>query len=347
MDFFLEEILEQPRVLRKIIGRYASDESPLDAIAQVMPRKRDHSLLLTAMGSSLFALYPGCLYLNDHGWPATMVEASELIHYRIEAVHSGDIVVVVSQSGETIEVQRVVSLLEGQATIIGITNEPRSHLASNSDLALFLHAGEERGPASKTYTAEVCVALLMAMRLTSTMVAKQIQKLHRAVAAVEEFLGHWEEVIERTADSLESADHIWLLGRGPSIGSALAGAVALKESAKIAAEGMSGGQFRHGPMEAVSSATAAIIFGGEGRTKELNLKLARDIATFGGKVVIISDGNAQREDNILEVRLLPIDEFYSPLAEIVPIQLLAWEMAKRRGWEPGKFEKISKVTLEE
>lgn len=347
MDFFLDEILEQPRVLKSIIARYTSDKSPLDSMAQVMAPKCDHSMLLTGMGSSLFALYPGCLYLNDHGLPVHMVEASELIHYRIHAVQNGDIVVIASQSGETIEVQRLLSLLVGRATIIGLTNESRSHLASKSDLSLFLHAGEEQGPASKTYTALVCATLLMAMQLTSTMVTEQIQKLHQAVAAIEEFLGHWEEVAGGTADFLEGADHIWLLGRGPSVASALAGAVALKESAKIAAEGMSGGQFRHGPLEAVSPLTAAIVFGGEGRTKELNLKLARDIAAFGGKVVIISSGDEQREDDILEITLLSTDEFCSPLAEIVPIQLLAWEIAKREGWEPGKFEKISKVTLEE
>lgn len=347
MDFFLEEILEQPGVLRSIIGRYASDRSSLDSIARMMAKKGDRSVLLTGMGSSLFALHPGCLYLNDHGWPVHMVEASELLHYRIHAVHSGDIVVIASQSGETIEVQRLLSVLKGRSTIIGITNEPQSCLASNSELSLFLHAGEERGPASKTYTALVCVTLLMAMRLTSTMVAEQVQKLHQAVAAVERFLGHWEEVAERTADFLKSTNHLWLLGRGPSVASALAGAVILKEAAKIRAEGMSAGQFRHGPLEAVSPETATIIFGGEGRTKDLNLKLVRDIATFGGKVVVIYNGDEQLEDSIFEIELLPTDEFCSPLAEIIPIQLLAWEIAKRKGSQPGVFGKISKVTLEE
>lgn len=346
MDF-LEEIFEQPRVVRTMIDRCLFDEPLWDAIDRAMAQRHNGALVLTGMGSSYFALYPGCIYLNDQGVPSHMVETSELVHYCLRAVHSDDIVVIASQSGETIEVQRLLSLLKSRATIIGITNEQRGHLARNSDLSLLLHAGEERGPASKTYTAVVCVTLLMAMHLSSTMVAEQIQKLYQAVAAVEQFLGHWEGVVERTADFLKSTNHLWLLGRGPSVASALAGAVVLKEAAKIRAEGMSAGQFRHGPLEAVSPETATIIFGGEGRTKHLNLKLARDIATFGGKVVVIYNGNEQREDSIFEIELLPTDEFCSPLAEIVPIQLLAWEIAKRKGWQPGVFDKISKVTLEE
>lgn len=167
MDFLLEEILSQPRVLRATLDRYWEDESLLRPLARVMGRGRYQMLLLTGMGSSYFALYPACTFLNEHGISAIMVEASELLHYYKDLISDRVLVVIASQSGETVEVKKLLDEVRDGTSIVSITNDAKNYLARNNDLPLFLYAGQAMGPASKTYTATVTVSLLFAMYLTS------------------------------------------------------------------------------------------------------------------------------------------------------------------------------------
>jgi len=347
MDYFLEEILSQPRVLRTTLDSYLKDESLLRSVARVMEQGGYRLVLLTGMGSSYFAHYPACIYLNEHGLSAIMVEASELLHYYKDLISDQVLVVIVSQSGETVEVKKLLGEVRGSTSIVSLTNDAENYLATNSDLPLFLYAGQECAPASKTHTATIAALLLLAMYLTSGMDEQGVEGLYTAVEAIESFLARWREKIDTVFDFLGKVDYLSLLGRGPSVASAMAGALILKEAAKMRAEGMSAGQFRHGPLEAVSPEFAAIVFAMQGRTRDINLRLAQDIAEFGGKVVIIGSDEELQGERIFNLRLPLLDEFYSPLLEIVPIQLLSWRIATEKGLQPGKFDKAKKVTLYE
>lgn len=347
MDYFLEEILSQPRVLRATLDRYLEDESLLRAVSRVTVQGRYQLVLLTGMGSSYFALYPACVYLNEHGLSAIMVEASELLHYYKGLVSDRVLVVIASQSGETAEVKKLLSEVRGSTSIVSLTNDAENYLVRNSDLPLFLYAGQESGPASKTHTATISVSLLLAMSLTSTMSEQRVQGLYAAVEAMASFLERWREKIDALFDFLGKVDCLSLLGRGPSLASAMAGALILKEAAKMRAEGMSAGQFRHGPLEAVSPDLAAIVFAMPGRTRDINLRLAHDIAEFGVRVIIIGSDEGLQGERVLNLTLPFLEEFSSPLLEIIPIQLLSWRIATEKCLQPGKFDKAKKVTLYE
>lgn len=347
MDYFLEEILSQPRVLRATLARYLEDESLLRSVSRVMEQGRYQLILLTGMGSSFFALYPACIYLNELGFSAFMVEASELLHYYKDLISDRVLVVIASQSGETAEVKKLLGEVRGSTSIVSLTNDAENYLARNSDLPLFLYAGQERGPASKTHTATITVLFLLAMYLTSTMNKQSVEGLYAAVEAMESFLEGWRERIDGLVDFLGKVDHLSLLGRGPSLASAMAGALILKEATKMRAEGMSAGQFRHGPLEVVTPGFAAVVFAMQGRTSDINLRLAHDIAEFGGKAAIIGSEEAPQGERIFNLTLPPLDEFSSPLLEIMPIQLLSWRIATEKGLEPGKLDKATKVTLYE
>jgi len=347
MDYFLEEILSQPRVLRATLARYLEDESLLRSVSRVMEQGRYQLILLTGMGSSFFALYPACIYLNEHGLSAIMVEASELLHYYKDLISDRVLVVIASQSGETVEVKKLVGEVRGRTSVVSVTNDAENYLARNSDLPLLMYAGRESGPASKTYAATVTVSLLLAMHLTSSLNKQRVEGLYAAVEAMESFLEGWEERIDGLLDFLATVDCLSLLGRGPSLASAMAGALILKEAAKMRAEAMSAGQFRHGPLEVVSPDFAAVVFAMKGRTRDINLGLAHDVAEFGGKVVIIGSDEQLQGERIFNLTLLPLDEWCSPLLEIMPVQLLSWRVAREKGLQPGKFDKARKVTLYE
>ncbi len=347
MDRFLEEMLSQPDVLRGVAERYLSDHGLLAPVAEVWERGRHQLVLFTGMGSSYFAAYPACIRLNAHGLPAVMLETSELLHYYAELLSPRVLLVAVSQSGETVEVRRLLEEMRGRTTVVGLTNGEGSYLARNCDVPLSLAAGPELGPASKTYTAATMVLHLLALRLTAGLGGGRIAGLDAALAAMEGFLGHWQEGVGDLAGAVRGATLISLLGRGASLGSAWGGALMLKEAAKANAEAMSAGQFRHGPLEAVAPGVAAILFAMQGRTREINLKLARDVAACGGRAITIGGEEGLREEGILNLPLPPLDELWAPLVEIVPIQLLSWRLAQDKGLASGRFDKACKVTLAE
>ena len=347
MTIFLKEILSQPQILRGVVDRYLEDEALLQPVIGLLAQDRYDLILLTGMGTSLFALYPTCIYLNEHGVPAVMLETSELLHYYQGLISDRVLVVIVSQSGETIEAKRLLDEAGGRTLMMSVTNHPESYVAQNSDLALFLHAGQENGPASKSYTSSLVVLLLCAMALTSSLDRQEAQGLYAAADGVECYLERWEEHTDRLAEFVGPVDCLSLLGRGSSVASTAAGSLILKEVAKVKAEAMSGGQFRHGPLEVASPGFLAFVFAPPGRTRALNLRLARDIVRFGGRVVLIdSDGDAQGE-GMLNLVLPPLQELYAPVVEIVPLQLLSRRMALDRGLSPGQFERAGKVTLSE
>jgi glucosamine--fructose-6-phosphate aminotransferase (isomerizing) len=346
-DYFLEEILSQPWVLRATLDRYLENESLLGSVSRVADQKRYDLVVLTGMGSSYFASYPACIYLNRHGLPAVMVEASELLHYYQELISDRVLVVLASQSGETVEVKRLLDEVGVRTHVISVTNHAENHVARSSDLPLLLYAGQEKGPASKTYTSTMGVLLLCAMALTSSMDKRKVRELFAAVESMEGFLKRWEESIDHLTAFLDPVDCLALLGRGPSLGSAMAGSLILKEAAKVQAEGISAGQFRHGPLEVASSGFGAVVFAQKGRTRDINLRIAQDIAKFGGKAVIVGGGEELQGGKILNLRLPVLEELYSPLVEIVPIQLLSWRLAIEKGLQPGTFDQAGKVTLHE
>jgi glucosamine--fructose-6-phosphate aminotransferase (isomerizing) len=185
------------------------------------------------------------------------------------------------------------------------------------------------------------------MAITTGINRKIAIELSEAVNSIESFFEKWDEEVDRMVEFLGAVNSIFVLGRGPSMASVMTGALVLKEVAKIHAEGMSSGQFRHGPLELASPGFAAIVFASNGRTKEHNLRLAQDIAEFGGKVVLFGEEESRQKKGILTLSLALQKELYAPLTEIVPIQLLSRRLAIEKGLKPGKFERAGKVTRHE
>jgi glucosamine--fructose-6-phosphate aminotransferase (isomerizing) len=344
-NVFLDEILSQPQILRATLNRYTGDETLLRPVRELVQRQCDR-ILLTGMGSSYFALHPACIYLNERGVPAFMLETSELLHYHLGLVSEHMLVVLVSQSGETVEGVRLLDAIRGRAFVMSMTNDGASSIARHSDLSLPLLAGQEDGPASKSYTASLAVLLLCAMALTSGVDRQKTQGLYAAIDAMEDFLGQWEEHTARLSAFLTGSERVALLGRGPSLASAAAGSLILKEVAKLQGEALSAGQFRHGPLEVAAPGFAAFVFAMGGKTQELSLRLAHDVARFGGKAVIIGNATSQAE-RVFNLALPALDELCAPLTEIVPLQLLARRLALDKGLTPGRFERAGKVTREE
>ncbi len=345
MDRFLEEILSQPRVLRSILDRCLKDE----VLFQPMKDAADKidMIVMTGMGSSQYAFYPACIYLNKHGLPSFVFEASELLHYYRDLISPRVLLWIASQSGETIEVKKLLDEVGDRSFTIGITNDVDGYVAKHCNLPIFLSADREEGPSSKTYTSTLMVNLISAMAITTGITGMIANEFNAAVHSIESFLERWDKEIDRMIEFLGDVHSICLLGRGPSMASVMTGALILKEVAKVHAEGLNSGQFRHGPLELASPGFVAIVFAPEGRTKALNLRLARDIVQFGGKVILIGEAEDMPKNGVLTLSLPVQTELCAPLSEIVPIQLLSRRLAIEKGLKPGEFERAGKVTHHE
>jgi glutamine---fructose-6-phosphate transaminase (isomerizing) len=338
---YLANILEQPAVLRSQHQTYKEH----DIWSQIQAIATDQTVILTGMGASFNALYPTWFYLHQQGIPAVHIEASELIHYSDSLLQQRCLLVVVSQSGTSVEIGRLmeqVQASDSNPVIVSVTTDLDNNLAKNSNLQLCTQAGAEVGVATKTYTSTLLLLHWLARAIAGELQPDDYVAGDAIATAAATLLEHWQTWIEPAYQQLQETTYIALMGRGPSLTSALNGGLILKEAVRLPAEGFSGGRFRHGPMELLSPQVGCIVFTTPGRTLALSQQLAWDIAERGGQLVTIGRAIADAKPHA-HLPLPDIDETLSPILEILGPQLLAAKLAEQRGLTPGAFRWSGKV----
>lgn len=337
-------ILAQPDSLSGVLRRQRGEGGPalLEAARLLRPAKR---VLITGIGASMFASIPFEYFLCSQGIDAVVIEAAELLHYRKHAFQDA-VAVVVSRSGESVEIARLLATLKGRQPVISVTNEPNSALAQAADVSLCVGSLPDEMVAIQTYTGTLLTLHLLAEIISDgpSAAGDSFEDLQTAfaerVAAGFERLDKWDSF-------LDAASPVYLLARGPSYASALEGALLLNEIAKAPAVGLPAASFRHGPVEVVDSRFQAIIFAPQGCTRELNLALGRDLSRFGGRVRLIGPSEDENGECHLPCSVPPMTETLAPLFEIVPVQWAALRMAQLRGIAAGSFRYAPQVATDE
>ena len=346
---FRTEIGEQPLAMRGVLAAYAREPAPLAVTAGLVAGAiRTGKLVFTGMGSSYFAGYAATCYLWQQGVEAFCVEAGELLHYGCDAIKPADVVVMVSQSGNTVEIVGLLDAMAGRARVVGVTNEPHSALGTRADLALPIHAGPEEMSSSKTYTNTLLVLLELvrqACRREDQQWAADLRRLHRlAETLVEE----WDTRANELADLVGDAILLDLVGRGPSYATAMQSAVILKEGAHLVTEALTGASFRHGQIEIAGPDHAAVIFAPQGPGFDPSLAVAGDLARLGSRVCVLTDGDpGDLPGDVLVGRIPQTNEYLFAVLSAIPLELLIVSIAERRGLEPGALTVGNKVTLKE
>src|SRR5580698_11137139 len=254
----LKEIYEQPQALAATIARYAPNGSlsagSFPFIAETLRGRQ--RLVIAASGSSRHAGLAGEIMLEDYAGLAVDVEyASEYSYRSTHTLHDPG-VVVISQSGETADT--LAALREAKArglATAAITNNPESSMARETDSSLPTQAGKEKAiPATKSFTTQLSVLYLLTLyvarlggRMTGQTVSTHLEQLHRLPGLLEASLEPWEKQISAIAEELKSAKGFLYLGRAVHYAIAREGALKLKESAYIQAEGYPAGELKHGP----------------------------------------------------------------------------------------------------
>jgi len=337
---YLRDILDQPRALDSTFSKLEMSKE-LRQLASRLQKGYFKAIVLTGMGSSFHALHPLHLELIQAGFQSVMLESSELIHYQARLFDRKNLIVAVSQSGQSAEVVRLLKSNRGRSAIVAVTNTPGSPLARNAAASVITDAGREFSVSCKTYLTSLLALRWLAEVLGGRDLGGIRRDLRSASAYAREYLATWKTHVKHLGDRLRDIRKLFLVGRGPSLAAVGTGALIVKEADHFPAEGMSSAAFRHGPFEMVGSDAFVAVFAGDSRTRELNRGLFQDIREGQGESEWIG------EDSDYEPFVLSAPRSVAPVLEILPVQMITLALAALTGREAGRFTLCSKVTTKE
>jgi glucosamine--fructose-6-phosphate aminotransferase (isomerizing) len=337
---YLRDLLEEPRVLeRTLAGLQESEE--LSALARDLERSRFRRVVLTGMGASYHALQPLFFSLNRRRVTTLLVETSELIHSIPEVIDADTLLIILSQSGRSVEVLRLLEM-RGATPVIAVTNHADAPLAKQADAVVLTQAGEEFSVSCKTFVASLLALQWLRGVLCAVDRDSVTTELREAAPAAERYLKDWRSHVQELWSETQDMKDLFLIGRGDSLAAVGTGGLILKESTKFHAEGMSSAAFRHGPFEMTGPGVHVLVMEGDLEAAALNKGLADDIRKAGGRAVLVGS-----DAELPACRLPGSWSFATPVLEILPVQMLSLAIAARANREPGKFHLITKVTTVE
>lgn len=359
--FMLKEIFEQPECLKtcmlgriNVEGNKVSLSAVLDYRKELISAKR---IIIVACGTSWHAGLIGKQILENLCRIPVEVEYASEFRYRNPVVGAGDVVIAISQSGETADTLAAIKLAkEMGAFIYGICNAVGSSIPRATDTGSYIHVGPEIGVAStKAFTGQVTVLTMLALALADVMGTISHEEYVTIVKGLQEIPAKMEEVLklnDRIADlsrTFTYARNFLYLGRGFSYPVALEGALKLKEISYIHAEGYPAAEMKHGPIALIDSDMPVVVIATHNELYEKVLSNIQEIKARNGRVIaLVSKGDDTISKIADEVIELPDTlECLEPLIATIPLQLLAYHVAVCKGKDVDQPRNLAKsVTVE-
>jgi len=372
--FMLKEIYEQPGVVRACLEAYldsdwtaSNGKSPIKLDLPVELCADLEHIQILACGTSWHAGLVGKYLLEQLAGITTTVQYASEFRYAPPPLTANTLTIGVTQSGETADTLAALSMEqtrrlgksgEFKARLLGITNRPESSLGQLVSQIIDTHAGIEIGvAATKTFLAQLiafyCLALDLAYRrksLSATAIEKILDGLRLLPAQIEMVLESQERYIEELAhDFAETQDFIFL-GRGINYPIALEGALKLKEISYIHAEGYPAGEMKHGPIALLDAKVPVVAIAMPGSpVYEKVISNAQEAKARDSRLIGVTTSNEGEESDVFD-QVLPVplvDELLSPIVTVIPLQLLAYHIASRRGLDVDQPRNLAKsVTVE-
>ena len=328
----LRDIKGQPDSIQSVIDRQCGGE----AFEAAEALRSAEDVIFTGMGSSLYACYAAAHLLIERGIRASVIDAAELLYYQLGLCRPGCTVVLVSRSGETVEVLKLLSALGATgARAVGVTSEPGSTLARETKPSLVVGSHRDQLVAIQSYTGTVAALVIVALTARGESLASIREGASPLPEAMRQAIS--ESITRENPDTLLHTRAVYLLGRGPSLGSVREGALLFNEASRAPSVAMTAAEFRHGPVEVIDRDFFAFVFSSQAATAALDRQLALDIQAGGGHVILSSD----------LARCEAVRPAYAPVLEIIPVQIAAWQLAERKGIAPGSFRFAPLVTSTE
>ncbi len=359
--FMLKEIFEQPHTIYECMRGRLILRKTLISLGGIKDYEekliRAKRIIIIACGTSWHAGIVGEYLFEDLLRIPVEVEYASEFRYRDPIINDDDIVIAISQSGETADTLAAVKLAKSKgATIIGICNVVGSSIARESHAGSYTHAGPEIGVAStKAFTAQVTVLTLMALSLGYKKGTITTTKFHQLITEMKEIPEIVEialkanDKIKMIASEIKDATSSLYLGRGYNFPVALEGALKLKEISYIHAEGYPAAEMKHGPIALIDENMPVIVIAPKGGIYEKVVSNIQEVKARKGKIIaIVTEGDAtvtKLADHFIEIP--EVDDILIPLVAIIPLQLLSYHVAVLRGCNVDQPRNLAKsVTVE-
>ena len=359
--FMLKEIYEQPQsILDSMRGRISVPNSivSLGGIKKFEEKLINaNRLIFVACGTSWHAALVGEYLLEEIARIPVEVEYASEFRYRNPIINENDVVIAISQSGETADTLAAIKLAKDRkATIIGICNVVGSSISRETDCGSYTHAGPEIGVAStKAFTAQVTILTLMAMMIGKRKGTISPEKFNRLVVEMDSIPQKLKTVlkqdkkIEKIAKIYHESTNALYLGRGINFPLALEGALKLKEISYIHAEGYPAAEMKHGPIALIDEEMPVFVIATKDSSYEKIVSNIQEVKARKGKIIaIVSEGDKEVKkiaDHYIQIPRC--DELLVPLLATVPLQLLSYHIALMRNCNVDQPRNLAKsVTVE-
>jgi glucosamine--fructose-6-phosphate aminotransferase (isomerizing) len=358
--FMLKEIFEQPQTIENTMrGRLLLDEGDAKLGGIDLPAEKlleADQIIITACGTSWHAGLIGEQLIEEFARIPVEVEYASEFRYRNAVVTPKTIAIVISQSGETADTLAALREAKNRgATTIGIVNVVGSTISRETDCGMFTHAGPEIGVAStKAFTSQVVALALFTLKLArmrglSVVKGREIaEALHKLPGQIQQILDRASE-IETLAEEFKRAPNFLYLGRGYNFPTALEGALKLKEISYIHAEGYPAAEMKHGPIALIDEMMPVVFIAPHDSVFEKLVSNVQEVKARRGTVIAITtrDEGALEGKVDYEFRIPETIEELTPVLAAIPLQLLAYYIAVKRGANVDQPRNLAKsVTVE-
>ena len=359
--FMLKEIFEQPRsILDSMRGRLVAETSHL-VMASVIEFenkfKNAERIIIVACGTSWHAGLVAEYLIEEFARVPVEVEYASEFRYRNPIIKEGDIVIAISQSGETADTLAAIELAKSKgAMIFGVCNVVGSSIARATDAGAYTHAGPEIGVAStKAFTAQVTVLSLLAMMIAEKRGTIETSALRQLMMEMEQIPSKVEKALQLDteikviSEIFKNAANFLYLGRGFNFPVALEGALKLKEISYIHAEGYPAAEMKHGPIALIDDNMPVVVIATKDSSYEKIVSNIQEVKARKGRIIaIVTEGDTvipEMAEFVIEVP--DTHEALTPLLSVIPLQLLSYHIAVMRGCNVDQQRNLAKsVTVE-
>ncbi|HRN27513.1 MAG: glutamine--fructose-6-phosphate transaminase (isomerizing) [Ignavibacteriaceae bacterium] len=358
--FMLKEIMEQPESLRNSIrGRILESEGDarlgglVDVVEKLANTKR---IIITACGTSWHAALVGEYMFEQFCRIPTEIEYASEFRYRNPIIEKDDAIFFISQSGETADTLAAIreAKMKG-ALVLGICNAVGSSIARETNAGVYTHAGPEIGVAStKAFTSQLSVLALITLliarrknlsRVDGKEIANELRSIPEKVASILKL----NDQIELIAEEFKDATNFLYLGRGYNFPVALEGALKLKEISYIHAEGYPAAEMKHGPIALIDENMPVVFIAPKDSTYEKIISNIQEVKARGGRTIAIASEDDTEIDALVDysIKIPHTIRMLMPILTVIPLQLLAYHIAVKKGLNVDQPRNLAKsVTVE-
>ena len=357
----LKEIFEQPKTIEDTFrGRISPDHSEikLGGLQDIFPKLlKARRIIIIGCGTSWHAALVGEYLIEEYARIPVEVEYASEFRYRNPILTSDDVVIAISQSGETADTLAALRMAkENGATILGVCNVVGSSIARETDAGVYTHAGVEIGVAStKAFTAQVTVLTLLALKLAKENGKISLDDYHSLIQELTEIPEKVRSIlvkhphIKDVAEKYKEASNALYLGRGCLFPVALEGALKLKEISYMHAEGYAAGEMKHGPIALVDDNLPVVVVAAKDSYYEKIVSNIQEVKARKGNIIaVVTEGDDGLKGMVNDLFEIPKSHpAVTPLLAIIPLQLFSYYIAVMRGCDVDQPRNLAKsVTVE-